>query len=168
MKTCKQCKRTLALDNFRVVKSRSTGKRASTPGVRSVCKYCENMNTQAHNLLRDIEAGRHIDEEKLVRVREYYLMLVNAGYTLVHSAPKRLLGISTAASLHRHHKPPQHPGGVVVTRDMLYSHIQKLRDRAYDSFDAAEAAHKCFNKALREAGLYEEANNLIDEWFEED
>ena len=53
MQKCKQCLRLLPKQNFRVVKSRSTGARKSRgDSLRSVCKQCENMNVQAHQLLK--------------------------------------------------------------------------------------------------------------------
>jgi hypothetical protein len=50
----------------------------------------------------------------------------------------------------------------------LYGHITALRNRSYSSFNEADSVHRKLTGRLREAGLYEEATNLLDDWFMED
>lgn len=160
MKTCKQCRRELADEHFRKVESRSKGVRKSKPGRRPICKYCENMNVQAHCIVKALDAGKPVDEAKISRVKSYYQVLVDAGYPILTAAAQRLMGVAS--------KPTVDEAAQSNTNDKhLYEHIEKLRKRLYASFDEAESIHNSLLTQLSAAGLYADANDLIDEWFEE-
>lgn len=170
MKICKQCNRTLDEKEFRPVKSRSKGIRASEPGTRAVCRCCERVLTQAYGLLKDLDAGRSVDEAKLDRVLSYYKGLMQAGCRLTHSAAQRLVGLYSTADEMRAAATRADDDSIAAAQHLgdLYKHIEMLRARSYSSFDDADMAHHALVPRLREAGLYEEANNLIDDWFFEE
>lgn len=163
MKKCKQCQRLLGIDNFRPTKSRSTGIRKSTTGTRTMCRECESLNVQAHSIVKLIDAGAQYNVDKLRKLKEAYQVFVDAGYPLVSAAAQRLMygGISKVAE-------STDIRIAVPKRDDLtdlYEHITKLKERSYSSCDEADEVHKALVGRLHKAGLYEEATELLDEWW---
>ena len=167
MKTCKQCNRKLDESNFRPVKSRSTGIRKSTPGTRSLCKSCECLNMQAHTINKQLEAGTPVDQNKLVALKQHYAMLVGAGYPIITAAARRFVALTMPAI--QQETPDTGKSTIDAYSDMavLYKHVAMVKNREYASFDEADEVHTTLVDALRKAGLYEEVNNMMDEWFEE-
>lgn len=156
MKVCKQCRRLLGDECFRPVKSRGTGQRRSTPGVRALCRSCESMNVRAHRLVEQLDKGLPVDSDKLQEVRRHYQMLLDARCDLTTAAARRLMGFGQTKTVDT---------ADTVDLNELYGHIAKLRDRSYASFEEAEAEHQRLIPALRAAGLYAEANDIVDGWF---
>lgn len=162
MKICKQCHRELDESCFRQTKSRSAGLRKSTPGTKTLCRSCESLNIQAHNIVKALAAGQPVDELKLSKLKQHYQRFLDAGYPLVTKAAATLVGVNTVA---------QNQLTYAESADSLaelYEHIAKVRTRSYSSVDEADAAHRALVGRLRAAGLYEEVNNLLDRWFEEE
>lgn len=169
MKICRQCNRTLDDSQFRPTASRSKGIRKRVAGPhssRNICRFCESRNTQAHNFLAKLEAGERVDEKKLEQLRTYYSMLMKAGYEPITKAARRLMGLSVDVPYN---------GGFGTSVDLtaecmssmqdLYEHISMLRSRSYTDVDEADAAHRRLTDRLKKTGLYEEATNLLDEWW---
>lgn len=170
MQKCKQCLRLLPKQNFRVVKSRSTGARKSRgDSLRSVCKQCENMNVQAHQLLK-LPLADAVRTDKWRSVVQYFRILRDGGVPITLGAAAQVLAIvdGLEGRVSTKHAEPAAVTTPTYDTNELYQHIYKLRTRSYSSFDEADTVHKSLVGALTDAGLYEEANNLIDEWFEED
>lgn len=122
------------------------------------------MNVQAHQLLKCADADVS-NTAKWTKVVDYFKMLRGAGIPILHSAAVKLLdkddqlrGRRTTDGNCESHTYRMHD---------LYQHLDKLRTRSYSSFDEADRIHRTMIKDLEEAGMYEDANNLIDEWFEE-
>ena len=162
MKTCQQCHRTLDDDQFRQPASRGTGLRKRKIGSRNLCRLCESKNAQAHYFMQKLDAGDVVDEVKLAALRMHYKTLMDCGYQPVTAAARRLMGL------------PTQEGGLVEPRPNhlhgvydLYEHISKLRSREYASVDEADEVHRRLSHRLRSAGLYEEATNLLDDWWME-
>jgi hypothetical protein len=110
-------------------------------------------------MVKALEAGQRVDEEKLNKLKTHYQMMLDMGYPLVTAAAKRLMGIDDGSSTNRE---------TSVDKDAdLYAHILAVRNRTYSSFDEADEVHVRLAQRLHAVGLYEEVNNLMDEWFEE-
>ena len=162
MKMCQQCHRTLDDDQFRQNTSRGAGLRKRKVGARNICRLCESKNAQAHYLMQKMDAGESVNEATLGALREHYGRLLDAGYEIVTGAARRLMNL------------PLQEGGLVVpnARQLqgdydLYEHVGKLRRREYASVDEADKVHRQLSSRLRTAGLYEEATNLLDDWWME-
>ena len=149
MKQCRQCGRSLDESCFRKTKSRSAGIYKTKQGSRNICKECESMNVRAHKALKDNNI------EALDSIRRHYQQLNDAGFPPITSAARQVLGMSTTKS-------------TVATLGDLYEHIGMIRRREYATFDDAEKRHKELLQRLVDTGLYEEANNLLDDWYLED
>ena len=108
-----------------------------------------------------MEAGEPVNEVKLNQLRKHYQMLMDVGYPLVTAAAKRLMGVSDDETT-----KPGEDTPLMADAD-LYEHIAAVRNRSYSSFDEADEAHSRLAQRLRDAGLYEDVNNLMDAWFEE-
>lgn len=159
MKTCKQCHRQLDDSCFRPTKSRGKGLRQSKTGTKTICRQCESINTQAHNIVAAMDAGKPVNEEKLKQLKRHYQLLMDLGHPLVTAAARRLMGIDAESS---------DGSGAVIDADAdLYEHILAVKNRSYSSFDEADEVHSRLTPRLRAAGLYEDVNNLMDRWFEE-
>lgn len=157
MKTCKQCGRTLDDACFRKTKSRSKGiYKNLSQGTKTICKDCESINVRAHRALKEN------DKETIELLRRHYIMLYGAGYPPVTAAAKRLLDIPVEPSSSRENN--------LVHRlkkydEDVFEHAYKVRTRAYGSVDEADKVHRQLESRLREADLYEEITNLLDEWY---
>ena len=154
MKTCKQCGRNLEDTAFRPTKSRSKGIYNTKTGSSTICRECESLNNRAHQVLKN-------GDEKMAEIlKQHYAKLMAVGHPPITAAARRLMGL---APLEKSTKQNS-----LLSSALLYDHIAKVRNRTYSSFDEADAAHRRLEMQLREAGLYEEAANLLDEWYMED
>lgn len=154
MKVCKQCGLELDDSCFRQTKSRSTGKNKSKTGTKTICRSCESLNVRAHNALRDN------NEEAIAMLREHYQRLLALGHPPVTAAAQRLLDANA----------PVRQSNDVLNYTMQYDaevleHAYKVRNRQYSSFDEADAVHRRLADKLRKSDLYEEINNLMDDWY---
>ncbi len=155
MKICKQCGRNLDESCFRPTKSRSRGiYTPSSTGCSTMCRECESLNNRAHAALK------RNDEAAIVALKQHYEMLDRMGYPPVSAAARRLLGLEPLNSGRETNK--------LMASLSLREHVMKIRDRLYSSVEEADAEHRRLETQLRDAGLYEEATNLLDDWYMED
>ena len=157
MKTCKQCGRTLDDACFRKTKSRSKGiYKNVSQGSKTICKDCESMNIRAHRALKEN------DQRTIELLRSHYKKLYGLGYPPISAAAKRLLGIEVEAA------KPKDNEVYIFTESYdaeVLEHAYKVRTRSYSSVDEADEVHRRLEDKLKEADLYEEITNLLDEWY---
>ena len=153
MKTCKQCGRTLDEVCFRQTKSRSKGIYKTSTGSSTMCRECESLNNRAHAALR------RGDTVAIETLRNHYQNLMDAGHPPVSAAARRLMGLEPLQSV-------RETNSLLINTELL-AHIAKVRDRSYASFEEADAAHRRLADQLRASGLYGEANELLEEWYDE-
>ena len=159
MKTCKQCGRTLPLESFRPYVPRGRGVYSTTTGRNTICKDCESLSSRAASALR------RGDTEAIEKLTRYYKVLQERGYEPVTAPAKRLLGIVV--------KPGSRSNLDNAIQAMLGDsdvqlHYKKVQERSYASFDEADRVHKELTERLKQAGLYEVVNDLMDDWYMED
>ena len=106
------------------------------------------------------------DQEAIDKFTWYYKTLQERGYGPVTAPAKKLLGIVDTKSTRTNSLDDAMNNILGISE--LQVHLKKLRDRSYASFDEAEDTHKRLESQLRSTGMYEEATDLIDEWFLED
>lgn len=166
MKTCKQCGRYLDDSSFRVRKSRAKGlyNVADKKHLNTICKECEALNMRAHKLLKQMDAGLPYDQAALRQLQDYYNRMATSGREPITAAARRLIGMEP---LDWPNRPTRAERMLRSTRDIkaLIEHLDKVRCRAYDSFEQADAVHRRLTPQLKEAGMYEEVNNLMDDWY---
>ena len=159
MKTCKQCGRTLDDACFRKTKSRSKGiYKNTTQGTKTICKDCESLNIRAHTALK------YNDTVAIEKLRGYYERLAQLGHPPVTAAAKRLLGIEADSEVTRT-KENSLFGSVMQCDNEVLEHARKVRERLYSSVDEADQVHRQLESRLKEADLYEEITNLLDDWY---
>lgn len=154
MKTCKQCGRNLEDTAFRPTKSRSKGIYNTKTGSSTICRECESLNNRAHLALKN---G---DEAAIATLRAHYEALVDMGLPPVTAAARRLMGLEPLEKVRKTNS--------LLQETSLRAHVLKIKNRTYSSFEEADAAHRRLEAQLRDAGLYEEAANMLDEWYMED
>lgn len=155
MKKCKQCGRMLEEECFRKTKSRSNGIYKNTSqGTKTICRSCESLNIRAHRALKDN------NEEAMSQLREHYRRLSLAGYPPVTAAAQRLLGSATNSI--RQNEALCHTANYDAE---VLEHAYKVQTRSYSSVDEADRIHRQLEDKLREADLYEEITNLLDDWY---
>lgn len=157
-KTCKQCGRTLPVDKFRKYVPRGKGIYTTTQGHHTLCKDCEAISARAANAMK---TG---NQEVIDKLTAYYKSLQDRGLAPVTAAARRLLGMDVA------NKSTDLDSLLTstTTSSALDDHCRKVRERLYSSVDEADRAHRRLADRLKEAGLYEEITNLLDEWYLED
>ena len=157
MKTCKQCGRTLDDACFRKTKSRSKGiYKNVSQGTKTICRDCESINVRAHRALKEN------DQETIEKLRKHYIMLYGAGYPPVSAAAKRLLGIEVEEAKPRENNLESR---LKKYDEEVFEHAYKVRTRSYSSVDEADEVHRRLESRLKEADLYEEITNLLDDWY---
>ncbi len=161
MKTCKQCGRTLDDACFRKTKSRSKGiYKNLSQGTKTICKDCESINIRAHNALK---SG---DEVAVAKFRNYYERLALLGHPPVTAAAKRILGIDVEEGPANGRIRENSLFETIVGQSAeLLEHARKVRERSYASVDEADQVHRRLEQQLRDADLYEEITNLLDDWY---
>lgn len=157
MKKCKQCGRMLEDDQFRPTKSRSNGIYKTTKlGSSSICRSCESLNVRAHKALKDC------DEAAIEKLRTHYQKLQGIGLPPVTAAAKKLLGIVSPSGM----PIDKAETNKALNYDYeLLAHAEAVRNRTYTSVDEADAVHKRLAERLKQAGLYAEISDLLDDWF---
>lgn len=154
LKICKQCGRTLEESCFRQTKSRSRGiYKTALPGSSTICRECESLNNRAHAALK------RGDAEAIETLRRHYQNLTDAGHPPISAAARRLMGLE-----------PLHAGNEtnsLLMHTELLTHVAKIRDRSYSSFEEADETHRRLTDQLKASGLYGEANELLEEWYDE-
>ena len=153
MKVCKQCGRMLDETCFRPTKSRSKGIYRTSTGSSTICRECESLNTRAHTALK------RDDVDTMDMLRQHYRNLMDAGHPPVTAAARRLMGMEPL-------QPPKETNTLLANTELLV-HIAKLRDRSYSIFDEADAVHRRLLDKLKASGLYGEANELLEDWYDE-
>lgn len=157
MKQCKQCGRMLEDDCFRKTKSRSQGIYKNTSqGTKTICRSCESLNVRAHRAIKEN------DEETMATLREHYKRLSLAGYPPVTAAARRLLDGVVTAHVTKENELLCHTSRYDAE---VLEHAYKVRTRSYDSVDEADKVHRQLESRLKEADLYEEVTNLLDDWY---
>lgn len=163
-KKCKQCGRLLSIDSFRAYKPRGRGVYNTKQGHNTICKECESVNN------RVITATKSGDTATLELLRQHYQTLMDCGLPPVTAAAKRLLGVqedtSGCDSLENLLQSMQRAAQGLPDAE-VEEHCRLVRERGYASFEEADAAYKRLAPRLREAGVYAEITDLMDEWFEE-
>ena len=155
MKICKQCGRSLEEDQFRKTKSRSKGIYKDTKtGTKTICRACESLNIRAHNALKNN------DEAAIAKLQEHYMRLLKAGHPPVSAAAQRIIGYAVQDS-------KADSNSLLNITDLL-EHAAKVRSRSYASVDEADKVHRGLTVRLKEAGLYEEITDLLDDWYMEE
>jgi len=161
MKKCKQCGRNLDESCFRRTKSRSKGiYKCSLPSLSTMCRECEALNQRAYKFLKAIEDAEPYDAAALEQLRAYYQTLVMCGRPPLTAAARRLIGLEP---LER--EPQTYDVMVHMQQQELYEHIRRVNQRSYATFDEADEVHRRLTPRLREAGLYEDVNNMMDDWY---
>ena len=170
-KVCKQCGRLLPIENFRKYAARGRGVYNTKQGYYTICKQCESISN------RTAAALSKGDEATISLLTEHYQVLADRGLPPVTAAAKRLLGYTDVnkpktdrlsdllASVRGVAAPTTDSS--VATESALDKHCRLVRTRGYASIEEAEAVHKELLDQLRDAGLYEEINDLLDEWYME-
>lgn len=158
-KVCKQCGRTLPVDNFRKYTPRGKGIYNTTQGRYTICKDCESVSNRTNTALKN---GDNAAIEKL---REHYAMLMDRGFPPVTAPAKRILDLvddywPKDTKLDQLLDSFKH-------ESELEAHCRLVRTRGYASFDEADEVHRRLDAELRESGLYEEITDLLDEWYME-
>ena len=159
-KACKQCGRSLSIDNFRKYTPRGKGIYKTKQGYHTLCKHCEAISARA------AAAMKSGDQEAIDKLVDYYKSLQDRGLEPATAAARKILGLDVERK-------------VAVTLDDLLSsttdnsdlidHCRKVRERLYASAEEATEVHKRLAYRLKETELYEECTNLLDDWyFEED
>lgn len=159
-KICKQCGRALQLDCFVKYPARGRGIYDTKQGHHTVCKECEQVDRIARWLLT------HPEDTRLNTIKKHYETLKQRGLPPVTKAAAQLIGHVMLKE--GKGRPKSLPKFVLDVQDEnVLAHADKVRNRTYSSFEEADAAHRIYTDGLRAAGLYEEINNLMDEWFDE-
>ena len=96
----------------------------------------------------------------MAALKLHYENLVALGRPPVTAAARRLLGMQPLDRGLETNK--------LLSSSILLDHIAKIKNRTYSSFEEADAMHRRLEVQLREADLYEEAANLLDDWYMED
>lgn len=166
MKECKQCGRMLDDSKYRPYKSRSKGvyKKPKQVSSSTICKDCEALNQRAAVFLKKIEEGLPYDEGALRQLKRYYNILVANGRPPVTAAARRLIGLQPIDRTPTSRTVDELLSSF-ITEDSIAEHIDKVKTRAYNSFEEADAVHRRLTPQLKEAGMYEEVNNLMDDWY---
>jgi hypothetical protein len=167
-KTCKQCGKTKTVDNFRKNPARGKGIYKTQQGYHNYCKECEAINTQAIALEKNPNSNTGLYKQLV----DYYSALNNAGLGIATAVAARYLGIDKDEAAP--HKLTDKLTSIITdlqsdTPDELHVHANKVKLRTYTSLDEARAEHDRLTKKLKEAGMYEEVDIMLEDWeLEED
>ena len=162
IKRCKQCGRELPVSRFRRYKSRGAGVRNTNTGYNTLCRDCESISNRAAAALK------RGDEDTLSKLRTHYKALQDRGLPPVTASARRVLGEDVAVSRGVDTLDSLLAQVSGVGESDISRHCRLLRERAYSCVDEAYEVHKTLVARLTEAGLYEEANELLEDWFDEE
>ena len=161
-KTCKQCGRYLPIDEFRKYVPRGRGIYKTTQGRHTICKTCESISARASTAL---SKG---DEATISKLRDHYKILQDRGYEPATAPARRILGVDiTPEKRQRNTLDDMLSITQGVGESEIDKHCRLVRQRGYKSFEEADAAHRRLAAELQHAmpDVYEEINNLMDEWY---
>lgn len=161
MKKCKQCGRKLPLDNFRKYVPRGRGVYETRQGYYTICKDCESISNRARTALTN---G---NEKVICRLTEHYKRLLDMGFPPVTAPAKQLLNWVDDGNAEDNKLEALLNKVAPAIEYTIEDHCRLVRERGYASFNEADEVHKKLTKQLKEAGLYEEINDLMDEWYME-
>ena len=159
MKKCKQCGRKLPLDNFRKYSARGRGVYETKQGYYTICKDCESISNRARTAIAN---G---NEKVTSRLTEHYKRLLDMGFPPVTAPAKQLLNWTKANDDDNDKLEDLLNKVAPAIEYTIEDHCRLVRERGYASFSEADEVHKKLAKRLKEAGLYEEINDLMDEWY---
>lgn len=163
-KTCKQCGRYLPIDEFRKYVPRGKGIYKTSQGHHTICKTCEAISARASTALSKNDA------ETIEMLREHYKVLQSRGYEPVTAPAKRILGVDTVVERARRDTLADMLSMTQgVGESELDRHCRLVRQRGYESAEAADAAHRRLADELKTYNhdLYEEITELVDDWYME-
>ena len=161
-KICKQCGRCLPMEDYRKYTPRGTGAYKTTQGYYTICKACESISNRAAAALR---TGNQATIDKL---RDYYKELDAKGLPPVTAAAKRVLGIDPARQARADGLDDLLAATLGKADSGVDEFCNKLRRRDFASADEAYEQLKALRPELKEAGVYDEMNELVEAWFDED
>lgn len=164
-KVCKQCGRDLPIGEFRKYVPRGNGIYKTTQGHHTLCKNCEKISQRAAHALNK---G---DEETIEKLRAHYKLLQQRGLEPVTAPARKLLGVDdTRKSKRRDSLDDLLNATQGAAESELEKHCRLVRQRGYESFEAADAAHRRLATELQHTmpDVYEEINNLMDDWYMEE
>lgn len=160
MKTCKQCGRMLPVDSFRPYVPRGRGVYNTKQGRNTICKDCESISNRASGALK------RGDQEAIDKLTRFYTVLAERGYPPVTAPAKKLLGLVDTKAPRR--SSLDDTISMMLGENDLHEHCRKVQERLYASFDEADKVHRELTPRLKEAGMYEEVNELMDAWYLEE
>lgn len=163
-KVCKQCGRDLPISEFRKYVPRGNGVYKTTQGHHTLCKNCEKISQRAAHALNK---G---DEETLEKLRAHYRLLQERGLEPATAPARKLLGVDNTGKPKRRDSLDDLLSVTQgASESELDKHCRLVRQRGYESFEEADAAHRRLAVELQHAmpDVYEEINNLMDEWYME-
>lgn len=167
-KVCKQCGRDLPIEEFRKYVPRGNGVYKTTQGHHTICKNCEKISQRATHALNK---G---DEAAIVMLREHYRLLQERGFEPATAPARKLLGVDKDDAPKRRSDLADllniSQGAVDPDESELDKHCRLVRQRGYASFEEADAAHRRLTAELQHTmpDVYEEINNLMDDWYMEE
>lgn len=171
-KVCKQCGRDLPISEFRKYVPRGNGIYKTTQGHHTLCKNCEAISVRAANALSKD------DKEAIEMLREHYRLLLEHGFGPATAPARRILGVDDAPKAKQRKdlasmlnvSQEAITGSSFTGESELDKHCRLVRQRGYASFDEADAAHRRLAAELQHTmpDVYEEINNLMDDWYMEE
>lgn len=170
-KICKQCGRDLPISEFRKYTPRGTGVYKTTQGHHTLCKNCEAISVRAANALSN---G---DTAAIEMLRKHYALLQEHGFEPATAPARKLLGVDDIPRTRQRKdlasmlsvSQEAITGDSFTGESELGRHCRLVRQRGYANFDEADAAHRRLAAELPRLGpdVYEEINNLMDDWYME-
>ena len=159
-KTCKQCGQ--LVDNYRKYAARGKGIYKTEQGYHTICKECESINSRAIQLEKDPSK----DPVLYAKLVDYYKALESRGLGIASAVAGRYLGKDKPVAAARSINLTVRLDSVINAgqADVLRAHLDALRDRTYSSLEEAGRMQDTLAQQLRAAGLYEEADRLLEDW----
>lgn len=166
---CKQCGQTKDISSYRKNAARGRGVYKTKQGYHRSCKECESINITAIRLEKDPES----DPVTYDKLKKYYKALNDMGYGIASAVAGRYLGVDKTGD-------EAAQGGSLLDRldaviDMskdaehleAINFMSRLRGRMFEGPDEAGVEYESLKPLLNEAGLRDEAAELLDDWDEE-
>lgn len=116
---------------------------------------------RAHTILKKKDAGAPYDKAAEAQLIAYYTRMAETGREPITAAARRLMGLDGLDNKN----DAQSLIDSTLRVDELSVHYDKVKFRAYTTFDEADEVHRRLTPRLREAGLYEDVNNMMDDWY---
>lgn len=172
MKKCKQCGKYHDDEMFRQYVPRGTGKYNTKVGRNTICKNCESLNNKAARYYKIKESDRTEEQNIFLdRAADAYKLLKARGNEPIGVYAKVVLGVS---------EPEPGKSDDDLFRAILESdeveeqlqtpmmkHMDMIERRLYDSIDDAYEVQDSLKEDLKAAGLYAQADKLLEDWENE-